>query len=170
MFICERSLQEECDSFTALSSIYNLRHFSEPLTQGTGPASLRSEAPSPQRGPHQYCTVTGPCKSISEGGGFHCLSRRAREKMDGSRYFRGGKLVHTINSLTFSQRQGIPFSVGGMFVFFLSSFSFLGSACGNDYLRTKHCDVCNLGDFVSSLAFLQFRYNNTYSSCILWVV
>lgn len=80
-----------------------------------------------------------------------CQEREKEKKIKGAeRIFQGWKVVHTINSLTLTARNPI-FSGSRVFFFF-----FFG-LCAEMTIYVPNTVMCNLGDLVSSLAFLQFR-------------
>ena len=79
-----------------------------------------------------------------------CQEReKEEEKKRSGADISGWKVVHTINSLTFTARNPI---FSGRHVF----FSFFG-LCAEMTIYVPNTVMCNLGDLVSSLAFVQFR-------------
>lgn len=74
--------------------------------------------------------------------------QRKKKEKGVERIFQGWKVVHTINSLTFTVRNPI-FSGRHVFFFF--------GLCAEMTIYAPNTVMCNLGDLVSSLALLLFR-------------
>ncbi len=77
------------------------------------------------------------------------VCQERKKKKGEERIFQGWKVAHTINSLTFTARNPI---FSGRHVF----FSFFGLRAEMT-IYVPNTVMCNLGDLVSSLGFLQFR-------------
>lgn len=71
-----------------------------------------------------------------------------KKKKGGERIYIGWKVVHTTNSSTFTARSP-DFSGRHVFLFF--------GLCAETTIYVPNTAMCNFGDLVSSLVFVQFK-------------